>query len=186
MIKNDFLLFPDKKYQIIYADPPWSYKNKKTGGSMSSGSSLKYPAMSLEEIKSLPIQKIADKNSVLFLWITVPLLPDGLEVLKVWGYKYKTSLFWRKIMSLGMGFWFRGQVEILLMGIKGKTKAFRIQKSNFIQAKVQKHSQKPKEFRELINKIELYPRIELFARPPKNLLFEDESYKGWDLWGNEV
>lgn len=166
-----------KKYQIIYADPPWRYENTRTGGSMKSGASHKYPCMTLDDIKAFPIQKIAHKNSVLFLWATVPLLPEAIEVLSAWGYKYKTALFWRKIMSLGMGFWFRGQVEMLLLGVRGKVKAFRIQETNFVQAKVGKHSQKPNEFRTLIEKINLAPRIELFAR---------EKTEGWDVWGNEV
>ena len=166
-----------KKYQIIYADPPWQYRNKKTGNSMKSGSASKYPTLSLEEICALNVRELAHKDSVLFLWITVPLLPDGLKVMDSWGFKYKTALFWRKIMSLGMGFWFRGQVEILLMGVRGKVKAFRIQKANILQLKVGKHSQKPVEFRELIESIGLSPRIELFAR---------QKIEGWDIWGNEI
>ncbi len=166
-----------KKYQIIYADPPWKYNNVRTGGSLKSGAASHYPTMDIKSIATLPVQQIADKNSVCFLWATVPLLPEALFVLNRWGYRYKTALFWRKIMSLGMGFWFRGQVEILLLGTKGKVKAFRIQKSNFVQAKAGKHSQKPQEFRELLEEIKLQPRIELFAR---------EKTDGWDVWGNEV
>lgn len=166
-----------KKYQIIYADPPWEYKNKKTGGSMQSGSSSKYKTMSIEQLCELPIQNISDKSCVLFLWATVPLLPEALLVMSSWGFKYKTSLFWRKIMSLGMGFWFRGQVEILLMGIKGKVKAFRLQIANIHQEKVRKHSQKPDYFRDIIEKTGLIPRIELFAR---------EKHEEWDVWGNEI
>jgi len=167
----------NKKYQIIYADPPWSYRNKKTGGSMTSGSKSKYPVMELEDIKKLPIQNIATKDSVLFLWATTPLLPEALEVMKAWGYRYKTAIYWRKIMSLGMGFWFRGQVEVLLMGIKGKVKAFRIQKPNFIQTKVGKHSEKPIDFRHLIELTGLKPRIELFAR---------QKIEGWDVMGYDI
>ena len=167
----------NKKYQVIYADPPWSYKNKKTGGSMVSGSMAKYSTMSLQDICNLSIQDIADKNSVLFLWVTVPLIEEGFEVLNAWGFKYKTMITWRKIMSLGMGYWYRGQTEHLLLGVKGKVKAFRIQKPNFIQCKVGKHSQKPQEFRELIEMTGLNPKIELFAR---------EKTEGWDVWGNEV
>ncbi len=166
-----------KKYQIIYADPPWSYRNKKTGGSMKSGALAKYPTMTVKEICELPVMDIADKNSVLFLWATVPLLPEALEVMKAWGYKYKTMLTWRKIMSLGMGFWFRGQTEHLLLGVRGKVKAFRIQKPNFVQSKVGPHSQKPIEFRSLIDMTGLSPKIELFAR---------KKTEGWDVWGNEV
>lgn len=166
-----------KKYQIIYADPPWEYRNKKTGGSMKSGSASKYKTLSLDKICSLDIKSISHNNSVLFLWTTTPFLQGAFSVMNAWGFKYKTALYWRKIMSLGMGFWFRGQVEVLLMGVKGKVKAFRIQKTNFIQAKAQKHSQKPEEFRKLIEETKLMPRIELFAREP---------HEGWDVWGNEV
>lgn len=173
--------FPDKKYKMIYADPPWSYDNKNTGGSLKSGSEAKYRTMSLEEIKNLPIKEISHKDSVLFLWATVPLLPEAFDVMKSWGFQYKTAIFWRKIMSLGMGFWFRGQVEVLLFGIKGKVKAFRYQKPNFIQSKVNKHSQKPYQIYGWLNhlskKHDLNPRIELFAR---------NRMEGWDAWGNEV
>ena len=166
-----------KKYRVIYADPPWRYRNTKTGGSMNSGSASKYNTMSVRELCALPIPDLAEKDSVLFLWATVPLIQEALEVMSAWGFKYKTMLFWRKIMSWGMGFWYRGQVEILLLGIKGKVKAFRVQRANFIQAKVREHSRKPDEFYELIEMAGLRPRIELFARSRR---------KGWDCWGNEV
>jgi len=165
------------KYKIIYADPPWSYKNKKTGGSMVSGSMAKYETMLLEDICSLPIRDISEKDCCLFLWATVPLIQEGFKVLEAWGFKYKTMLTWRKIMSLGMGFWYRGQTEHLLLGVKGKVKAFRIQKANFIQCKAGKHSQKPHEFRELIEMTGISPRIELFAR---------QKTEGWDVWGDEI
>jgi len=166
-----------KKYQVIYADPPWSYKNKKTGGSMISGAESKYPTMSIEEICDLKIP--TDKNAVLFLWATVPLMPYAFKVMEAWGFNYKTMITWRKIMSLGMGFWWRGQCEHLLFGTKGKIKAFRMQEPNFIQAKVERHSQKPQVFRELIERAtpSLLYKLELFAREKKD---------GWDVWGNEV
>jgi len=168
---------PNKKYSIIYADPPWKYRNKKTGGSMISGSENKYETMSIKEICELPIQNICEENCALFLWATTPLLPDALEVMKHWGFKYKTSIYWRKIMSMGMGFWYRGQVEQLLLGVKGKVKAFRVQKANFIQTKALRHSEKPIEAMELIEMSNLNPKIELFAR---------KRTEGWDAWGNEV
>lgn len=108
-----------KKYKVIYADPPWSYRNKKTGGSMTSGAINQYSTMPTADICKLPIKNIAHKDSVLFLWVTVPLIEDGFKVLSAWGYKYKTMLTWRKIMSLGMGYWFRGQTEHILLGIRG-------------------------------------------------------------------
>lgn len=168
---------PGKSYQIIYADPPWEYRNRRTGGSMESGASFKYPTMNLIDIQCLPVARLAGLNCACFLWVTVPLLPDGFSVLESWGFKYKTALFWRKIMSLGMGFWFRGQVEICLLGIVGNIKPFRIQKANIIQSKARNHSEKPEEIRQLIEATGLEPRIELFARKEVN---------GWDCWGNEV
>ena len=165
------------KYKTIVADPPWQYKNRKTGRDMKHGAEAKYKTLSLREICSLPIQDIADKNCVLFLWATTPLLPEAFHVMQEWGFKYKTAIYWRKIMLMGMGFWFRGQVELCLLGIRGKVKAFRAQKCNFIQCKAGKHSQKPKEFFDLIEPYTPKPRIELFAR---------EKRKGWNAWGNEV
>jgi site-specific DNA-methyltransferase (adenine-specific) len=170
-----------KKYDIIYADPPWRYNNKKTGRLMLSGSASKYATMSLNEIASLPIKNIASKNSVLFLWATTPLLPEALYVMKSWDYKYKTMVVWRKIMSLGMGYWCRIQCEYLLLGIRGNIKAFRLQESNFIQTKALKHSEKPEEFRELIeratSKMLSRNKVELFAR---------KRVEGWDAFGNEI
>ena len=168
-------------YDIIYADPPWAYRNKKTGGSMVSGAEAKYPTMSVDEISALPIKDIASKNSVLFMWATVPLMPEAFQVMKAWGYKYKTMITWRKIMSLGMGYWFRGQCEHLLLGVRGQVKAFRLQEPNFIQAKVLAHSEKPEEFRQLIeratSKMRSRNAVELFAR---------RRVTGWDVFGNQV
>jgi len=172
---------PNKKYRLIYADPPWTYNNIRTGGSLKSGAIQQYKTLSLQEICNLPINKISHDAVVLFLWSTVPLLPEGLQVLNAWGFNYKTAFFWRKIMSLGMGYWFRNQVEVLLVGVKGDVKAFRIQKANFLQTKVGKHSEKPKEIYGLLEQIarkyRLEPKIELFAR---------EHREGWDVWGLEV
>lgn len=144
---------------------------------MRSGSESKYPTMNLDDICNLPINQIADANSALFLWVTCPMMQEGTQVMDAWGYKYKTKIYWRKIMSLGMGFWFRGQVEELWLGVRGKVKAFRLQIPNFIQSKAQKHSQKPNEARRIIEMTNLKPRIELFAR---------QATDNWDVWGNEV
>lgn len=148
---------------------------------MISGSASKYPTMTLEQICSMPIKQISAKDSVLFLWATTPLKWDAFQVMEAWGYTYKTTVYWRKIMSLGMGFWFRGQVEELLVGVRGNVKAFRLQEPNFIQTKVLAHSQKPEEFRQLIErataKMPSRKRIELFAR---------KNTSGWDVFGNQV
>ena len=165
------------KYKTILADPPWQYKSK-TGREWKHGSDKKYSTMTTDLICDLAIiDQIADKNCVLFLWATIPLLPDAFKVMESWKFHYKTSIIWRKIMSMGMGFWFRGQCEMCLIGIKGQVKAFRCQKPNFIQAKVFEHSKKPEEFFKLIDPIIPHPAIELFAR---------DKRKGWDSWGLET
>jgi len=169
-------------YRAIYADCPWQYSNTKTGGSMSSGSASKYPTMTLLDICAMKVPAIThSQGAVLFLWATTPLLPEAFKVMDAWGFKYKTAIYWRKIMSLGMGYWFRGQVEVCLFGIRGDVKAFHCQQPNFIQSKVRAHSQKPEELWNLIepelDKYNLSPRIELFCR--------GEPRPGWDGWGNE-
>lgn len=168
-------------YKTIQADPPWQYSNKNTGGNMKSGASNKYPTMSTDEICALDIPGISDKNSCLFLWGTTPLLPDALRVLNAWGYTYKTTLYWEKIMQMGLGFWWRGQVEYVLFGIKGKVASFRMQESNIIQCKVGKHSEKPEEMynkiERAIDKMDMFPAVELFARKERI---------GWDCIGNEL
>ena len=175
--------FPNKKYQIIYADPPWRYNfpNNKYYKVENH-----YPSMSINEICSLKIP--SDNNCVTFLWATAPKLLEALKVMKAWGFNYKTQAVWDKVNE-GLGYWFRGQHEILLVGTKGKFSPPKVsdRKSSIFVEKKHGHSIKPYCVRNWINKA--FPdlsKIELFARPPKDRLFEDESYKGWDLWGNEV
>jgi len=190
-----------EKYNVIYGDPPWSYEQKKTGRDYKHGAEQKYDVMTNEDIMNLPIWEITEKDALCFLWVTVPLLPEGLATLTAWGFKYKTMLTWRKIMSMGMGYWFRGQCEHLILGTKGTVKAFRQQKANFYesqvfdldechQSKAGKHSQKPAHFRELINKAVQVsfatPRkLELFARSREGM-FADHEYEGWSVYGNQV
>ena len=141
-------------FDVIYSDNPWQYRNKKTGGSMISGAEAKYHTMPLDEICAIPVSSIAARDSMLFLWVPVPLSVQGVgeQVAKAWGFEPKTKVFWQKIMSLGMGYWFRGQVEELWVCKRGKVKAFRMQEKNWIEAKVGKHSEKPEEFRQLIER----------------------------------
>ena len=168
--------FPARRYRLILADPPWEYQNKKTGGSMTSGAGNQYSTMSLDEIRALPVPEISDKGCVLALWATVPLLPEALAVLVDWGFVYKTAMFWHKKRN-GLGSWFRGEIELLLVGITGKVKAFHCQHPNFIESTPRKHSQKPGIIYQLLESTGIEPRIELFAR---------ERRQGWDAWGNQV
>lgn len=164
------------RFRTVVADPPWSYDNKSTGGSLRSGASQVYRTMRLGEIKRLPVTEIVAEDAALFLWATVPLLDEAIEVLRAWGFQYKTALFWDKV-RYGMGFWFRGQVEVCLVGVRGKCPPFRCQQRNIIVEQSERHSRKPDRFWELIEPIAMTPRVELFAR---------EERPGWNRWGNEV
>lgn len=174
--------FPNKKYKIIYADPPWSYNNKSLGGNYNAGASSHYDTLDLKSIKQLPISTICDKNCMLFLWAVVPQLPEAFQVLESWGFKYKTTITWYKLSGskskMGLGYWFRGCTEHLLFAVKGNVKAFRCQRPNIITQDSKGHSKKPNNFRKLIEIAtnNLQPRIELFART---------RIHGWDTWGND-
>lgn len=171
-------------FKVLYIDPPWEYRNKKTGGSMESGASQKYNTLTIQELCDFPINRFANKNSVIFLWVPCPLsVIEAPQVIKAWGYKFKTKIYWRKIMSLGMGFWFRGQVEELWLCTKGKVKAFRCQECNFGQSKVEQHSRKPQWARDKIEKA-LQPYPDLLNN--KVELFATEYPEGWKVWGDQV
>lgn len=178
MIYTNLTDIPKHQYRAAVIDPPWAYRQKRTGGSMNSAANQKYDTMSIEDICAMPIRDIMARDSVIFLWATVPTLHEyPFRALEAWGYKYKTAIVWRKIMSRGLGYWTRGQVELLMIATRGKVKAFRCQRPNFIQSKARQHSQKPEEAWELINAAlpaDLSPRIELFAR---------EEREGWSSWG---
>lgn len=169
-------------YNIINADPPWSYENKKTGGSMKSGAGQQYATLSLEDLMGLPVPEICDKDAVLFLWAVTPLLPEAFAVMKAWGFEYKSKITWEKTGRLGMGFWFRVQTEELLFGVKGKVPAFGCQERNIVRAPIGEHSEKPECFRKLIEDataltIKEQRRLEVFAR---------RRVMGWDAVGYGV
>ena len=168
----------DKKYQIIYADPAWSYGDKQNS-KLRGGAIKHYGTMKTTDICLLPIKKITDKNAVLFLWVTSPLLEDSFRVIKEWGYKYKSSFVWDKVLH-NMGHYNSVRHEFLLICTKGScTPQFvKLFDSVVSEERTKKHSQKPEVFRQIIDT--LYPqgkRIELFAR---------QSVDGWDCWGNEA
>jgi N6-adenosine-specific RNA methylase IME4 len=177
------VLLPNKKYNIIYADPPWHYndKSKSHGG----GAESHYPCMTVSEICDLQISYIAHENSVLLVWVTYPQLEEVFKVINAWGFQYKTCAFtWvktnkDKTIYMGMGRYTRANAEICLLATRGKGIS-RIDagiKNTQLHDRL-RHSQKPDLFRNLI--VRLFgdlPRIELFAR---------EATEGWDVWGNEV
>ena len=169
------------KYKIIYADPPWNYADKGCQGTMANH----YNGMDIKYIKKLPIKNIADEDCILFLWVTYPMLKEGLDVIESWGFKYKSIAFqWIKLNKKGKGYfyglgrWTRGNTECCLLATKGKPKRISTSVFQIIEQPLTRHSEKPQEARDKIIKLmgDL-PRIELFARTKK---------EGWDVWGNEV
>ena len=174
---------PNKKYNIIYADPPWSYKDKSLNRG---GAATHYKTMSDKDIQNLQVQKISAEDSILFMWTTFPKIFDAEEVIKEWGFTYKTNAFtWVKKNKVstdtnfwGMGRWTRSNAEICLLAVKGKPKRVSASVHSIIEEPVQEHSKKPAIVRDKI--VELVgdlPRIELFAR---------QTADGWDSWGDEV
>ena len=175
-----------KKYQIIYADPPWSYNDtQKSGGTAFFGASVRYPTMDNKDILKLPINEMADKDCVLFMWATSPLLPEAIETIKAWGFKYKTVAFcWIKKTVNGkqihnMGRWTMGGMELCLLGVKGHPQRKVKNIKQMFEAIRTKHSEKPFIVRDFITDLmgEDKTKIELFAR---------QKTAGWDVWGNEV
>jgi N6-adenosine-specific RNA methylase IME4 len=179
--------FPNKKYSIIYADPPWGYNSTSKNGTSRGVAEKYYDTMELQDIKELPIKEIADDNSLLFMWITFPHLHELKEILDALGFTYKTVAFtWVKIYKhtknpvLACGYWTRSNAEICILATRGKDYPRRISAgvSQIIVSEQRKHSQKPDEARKrIIDLLGDLPRIELFAR---------QKTEGWDVWGNEV
>ena len=171
-------------YEVILADPPWP---ERGGGKIKRGADRHYPLMSVGEIKDLgsDIRELAAPDSFLFLWVTNNYLADGLETVEYWGFRYVTNMVWCK-PSIGLGHYFRGQHELLLLGIKGHpaysrrpngSEAGRIVHSSVVHAPKHGHSQKPQAVFDIIQTFSPGPYLELFARIPR---------LGWDCMGNEV
>ena len=185
-IQNLLSFTGGKKYKTIYADPPWQFQNRTGKVAPEHKRLARYQTMKLEEIKALPIGKIAAEKSHLYLWVPNALLPQGLEVMRAWGFEYKTNIIWEKVRKDGMpdgrgvGFYFRNVTEILLFGIKGeKNRTLDPGRSqvNLIRAMKREHSRKPDEFVSLIEECSPGPYLELFARGNR---------EGWDMWGNQA
>lgn len=175
----------DKKYNIIYADPPWEYKYYSKKGELKKSAQKHYACMKLEDIINLPVKELAAKDCVLLMWVTFPFLEKGFEVINGWGFEYKTCGFtWVKKCkksdgwAFGCGNWTRANAEICLLATKGKPKRVSASVRQVCDARIMEHSKKPDEIRNRIVKLlGGLPRIELFAR---------QHADGWDCWGNEV
>lgn len=187
-----------KRYQIIYADPPWQYSTGKVG-ERCWGPEAHYPTMATEDICKIPVKDIADDNAILFLWATFPKLWEAKPVIESWGFEFKTVAFvWVKVNKrtdpdqlfmgayetfyyddfYGMGMWTRSNAEICLLATRGNLKRQSTKVKQLIYEPIGRHSEKPALVRDRI--VELcgdLPRVELFAR---------KTAAGWDAWGNEV
>lgn len=164
------------KYGVIYADPPWSFEVYGEGGKNRSAENH-YPVMDLAAIKALPVPAASD--AVLFLWATGPMMPQALEVLRAWGFEYRSQLVWVKPRA-GTGYWARSSHELLLIGVSGDVPAPApgMQPESVVEAPLGRHSEKPEIFAEIIEKMfPNLPKVELFSRSPR---------PGWAAMGNEM
>ena len=173
------------RYATILADPPWRFQNRTGKMAPEHKRLLRYPTMTIEEIKALPVPNLALEKSHLYLWVPNALLPWGLDVVEAWGYDFKSVLTWYKVRKdggpdgRGVGFYFRNVTELVLFGVKGKNnrtlKPGRTQ-TNIIVSRKREHSRKPDEIYDIIEKCSPGPYLELFARFKR---------PNWSQWGNE-
>lgn len=184
---EDFLKFcGERKFSTILADPPWQFQNRTGKMAPEHKRLARYPTLSLDEIKSIPVDEVSADRAHLYLWIPNALLAEGLEVMESWGFNYKTNLIWYKVRKdggpdrRGVGFYFRNVTEIILFGVKGKNartlKPGRTQENILISRK-REHSRKPDQQYELIESCSWGPFLEMFARGNR---------EGWSCWGNQA
>ena len=176
-------MLPNKKYGVIYADPPWYFRSYSRKGE-GRNANQHYGCMSITDICSLPISTISDTNSVLLIWVVDPLLEQAFRVINAWGFTYKTVAFtWAKTntknlgFSMGLGYWTRSNPEMCLLATKGKPKRVSKSVKQLVVSERREHSRKPDEMYTYIEQLLNGPYIELFARSTR---------EGWDSWGDEV
>lgn len=174
---------PKGRFGAIYADPPWSFKVWSGKGKARSAENH-YDTMSLDQICQLPVAKAAAEDCVLFMWAVMPQLPEALQVIESWGFKYKTCAFnWLKQnksgvgLFTGMGYWTRANAEVCLLATRGKPKRINADVKQGILEPVRQHSRKPDCVYERIERLVGGPYLEMFAR---------QSRPGWTAWGNET
>ncbi len=174
---------PKKKYSVIYADPPWSFKSFSPKGADRSPSQH-YQTLELKDITDLPVKDIADDNCTLLMWVVDHSLDLAFDVIEAWGFKYKTVGFtWAKTNKnklgffTGLGYWTRGNPEMCLLATKGKPKRQSKAVPQLVVSQRERHSKKPDIMYTHIENLLDGPYIELFAR---------QKREGWDSWGNEV
>ena len=175
----------NRKFRTILADPPWQFANR-TGKMAPEHRRLnRYQTLTLREICEIPVPLAVTEPAHLYLWVPNALLPDGLEVMKAWGFTYKTNIVWHKIRKdggpdgRGVGFYFRNTTELILFGIRGPLRTLQAGRTqvNIIRSQKQEHSRKPEE---------LYPIIEACSPGPFLELFARGTRPGWHTWGNQA
>ncbi len=171
-------------FSTILADPPWRFENRTGKMAPEHQRLLRYQTMTFEEIYEMPVNRVAAAESHLYLWVPNALVSEGLEVMRRWGFKYKTNIVWYKIRrdggpdGRGVGFYFRNVTELVLFGIRGNMRTLDAgrRQTNIICSRKREHSRKPDELYDIIEACSPGPYLELFARHPR---------RGWIQWGNE-
>lgn len=175
-----------QQFRTVLADPPWRFVNRTGKMAPEHRRLSRYGTMDLEEIKSLPVKEVLAPTAHLYLWVPNALLPEGIEVLRAWGFDYKSNIVWHKLRKdkgsdgRGVGFYFRNVTELLLFGVRGKkarTEKLGRTQVNYIGSRKREHSRKPDEQYPLIEGCSVGPRLEMFARGPR---------EGWTVWGNQA
>ncbi|EGQ8311273.1 TPA: MT-A70 family methyltransferase [Vibrio diabolicus] len=174
------------KYDVIYADPPWQFSSKRTGGSMKSGASQKYPTMTIDDLKKMPVGELASDNCYLIMWYVNAMPKEACDLAEAWGFTVKNinGLVWGKetvngLPFFGLGYHTRAGTESALIAVKGKPKPASRSVRSFFTAPVGEHSAKPQEGRDKVEKIagRFARKLELFHR--------GEPRNGWDVFGNQ-
>lgn len=181
---EDFKKEVTGEFGTVLADPPWKFQNSTGKVAPEHKRLMRYPTLSLDEIKNIPVNDVTANASHLYLWVPNALIQEGLEVMKSWGFTYKTNIVWYKVRQdggpdgRGVGFYFRNVTELILFGIKGKIRTLDPGRTqvNIISTQKREHSRKPDELYEIIEKCSPGPFLELFARG---------SRPNWATWGNE-
>jgi N6-adenosine-specific RNA methylase IME4 len=186
-VNNDLISFAGRRrFSTILADPPWQFVNRTGKIAPEHGRLTRYPTLKLDEIAALRVDKIAAPTAHLYLWCPNALLPEGIAVMKAWGFTYKSNIIWHKVRKdggsdgRGVGFYFRNVTELMLFGVRGKnarTLAPGRRQVNLLATRKREHSRKPDEQYAIIEACSPGPFLELFARGTR---------KGWATWGNQA
>lgn len=177
--------FPSQRFGTVLADPPWQFSNRTGKMAPEHRRLRRYPTMTLDEIRTIPVPQVAESQCHLYLWVPNALLLEGLQVLSAWGFEYKTNIVWHKIRKdggpdgRGVGFYFRNTTELVLFGVRGRLRTLSAgrRQVNVIKSQKQEHSRKPDELYRIIEACSPGPYLELFARGPRI---------GWAQWGDQA